>query len=87
MSAIRSNVSLNVNLQSGTNGTTGYCAPIYVTSVTTYNGAINAVFNHEPNIVASTLYVRAMNSIEPAYVFVDRVFEGTAGLQTWHQHT
>ncbi|KAL5523659.1 hypothetical protein ACEPAG_7832 [Sanghuangporus baumii] len=76
-----SNISLNVNLQSGTNGT-GYCTPIYMTSMMTFNGAINVAYYHDPSIVASTLYVRAINSVEPAHVFVDRVFQGTYDVRT-----
>ncbi|KAL5528537.1 hypothetical protein ACEPAF_7673 [Sanghuangporus sanghuang] len=76
-----SNISLNVNLQSGTNGT-GYCTPIYMTSVMAFNGAINAAYYHDPSVVASTLYVRAINSVEPAHVFVDSVFQGTYDVHT-----
>ncbi|OCB89364.1 hypothetical protein A7U60_g3454 [Sanghuangporus baumii] len=79
-----SNISLNVNLQSGTNGT-GYCTPIYMTSVMAFNGAINAAYYHDPSVVASTLYVRAINSVEPAHVFVDSVFQGMSG--TYDVHT
>lgn len=50
--------------------------------VKTFSGILEAAYHHDVSVPRSQLYVLALNSVEPAWVFVDEVYEGTYDVHT-----
>lgn len=78
-----SDINLNVSLYTFSNvSAKTACTPQYMSMVKTFSGFLEAAYYHDISVPRSQLYVLALNSVEPAWVFVDDVFEGTYDVHT-----
>lgn len=76
LTSICSNITLNVTLY-GPSNNSDYCPPTFVSHLRTFGGALEASYRHDPYTQPASLFVHAVNSLEPAQIFVDSKFEGT----------